>query len=776
VCPINHLFFSEEPLRLDASYGTLLLGENFRLYYSNSQKEFPLVTTDFQMGFQKEVCIDTDQVILPFYHFRFWQKELFYASDGCPTKISSELSYLDRRYVFLASQPFKNLLYSNGLKEYSTTNRLDLFDYFEEQNEEFEVDVMFRPRVFFNSQCLVPDGTPATSLFTLSEGSDSGLTLSAITGSFLIILISAILGFSGIIFKNFCSRKRTRRKMMMVVLSVFMGLFALSLIPVITLLHRVNKVDHSFFKEKLDNGVVCGDRYVHAIVEGVVNGYDKTRAITVALIFFIILACGSWIVFVVIKVISNEEEYQTRTQSSRENSMKTVYIMGTTTENERYTNDREGSTKENALILKPEDEETWEDNRIASYIPQKIFIDDDMMKSMDSEMKGRPVVKSRVLGASKIIGKSQDELAGNEEYYRRKQKRKKRNEKLQKRLNKQKGFELINTNNSKNKETLKGGSSDEEEPSQIMKEFPRNYQTITIMSPIESMDESEIIVKKVHNRQISPPRKSQKDLKISIEKQEMPELDQDKLKSPINGKSKPQFQESIINQKEKDSKLDFEQKQKELGLNKPMGLFKQNNKPKRSVARNRNARTPHKNSNQRDSQPVERTSRKSRNTNNSEPKERISRKSRNTEKDNPKPSEPQSRPRTSKKSSMIGLSIMSKKVNQPKETSFDVSQEPQDFRVISRSGSKPTSKSPSILSGSKMSEVNAKPLRKSRKSRKDRSVYSSRNSEQEQGLIFGNKAFGKKPRERRAPGDGKVSRKSRRTKKEGSLLSQISRN
>lgn len=762
---MNHLFFSEEALQLDSTYSTLLLGEGFRLYSTNSQKDFPLVTTDFQMGFENHVCIDTTQAILPFFHYPLWQKEFFFPKDGCPTKISSALSYLDLRYVHLASQPFLELLESNGLQQYSSGHGLDLFEYLQSQPEQFDVDLLFRPRIHYNPECLMPNGTPASSLFQLSEGSDSSLTLSAITGSFLMILIAAILGFTGIIFKNFCSRKRTRRKLMMWILSAIMCVFALSLIPVITLLHRVNRVDHSFFQGKLDEGMVCGDRYVQAIIDGVVSGYIKTRGITIALIVFIVLSCVAWVVFVIFKVISSEDEYQTRTQSSRDHSMKIMYIMPTLTENERYTNQPEGSTKENALAVNDDDEDTWADNRIASYIPQNIFINDDDMNSMDSEIKMRPVIKSRILGASKIIMKSPDKDHGSEEYYHRKQRRKKKNEKLRKRLNKQKGFEMIHSNNSRKKKKEEGDLSDDPEKSQIDKEFRESKQTITIMSPVHSMDESEIIAKQVVDRVKPPAPKSKKKLEIDIENHNTPGLQDKLIKSPLDNEMKFTYPKDKSDKTE-ETKIDFDRKQKEIGLNEPMNLFKKE-RPKRSTARSRNEAKSRNDRIKESRQNEQTTERKSRGE--VKRQSRQERKSRGDKERQPR-QERKSRDERSKKSSMIGKSIMSKKVDQPKEASFDISQEPQEMNFMGKSIVK------SRGAKSDNSEGNSKPLRRSRKSRKDRSVHSSNSSVNDQDLIFGKKAFGKKPRERRRQGEERTSRKSRRPKKEGSLLSQISRN
>ena len=756
-CPLNHLFFSEKSLNLGPSYSTFLLGEQFRLYFTNSQTEFPLLTTDFQLAFHREICIDTTQALLPFYHYKFWQYEYFFPEDGCPTKISSELSYLDNRYIYLASQPFKDLLYSNGLEDYSKNYNLDIFEYFDEKEDEFEIDIMYRPRIHYNSNCLVPDGSPATSLFTLLENADSSKTVSMITGSFLMLLLTSILGFTGIILKNFCSRKRTRRKMMMWILSAIILIFSLTLIPVITLLRQVKKVDHSFFQEKLRNGVVCGDRFVHAIIHSVVFGYRKTRSITIALIFFIIFACISWVVFVAFKILSTEDEYDGRTVSDRENSMKTVYVMGTITENERYTNDREGSTKDNALQgVDDDEEETWHDNRIASYIPQKIYIDDDALNSEDSEIVGRPTVKSRILGVSQTIGKK-DKMEEEDDYFRRKQKRKKKNKKLQKRLGKQKGFELINTSSSKGKQLMREEDSfgESQMRREIKAELPEKYQTITIMSPNQSMDESKLIGKKI-NLTKAPKKNQVKKSEIFLKSSVINSEQKERIiqNTPQNKRSTFNFNVEPEKGEEKQKKMDLAKSQ----LEEPLNLFKNNQgKPKRTVGK-------------RTRNPV---SRKDKQKADAEKKVRM-----NPPSDTEKKDKLERKSRVSKKteSSLIGKSILSKKVQQPQEMSFDVSQEPENISLISKPDpiKSPRNKS-NANSNTEKDSVNSRPLRRSRRSRYEKSVYSSSSSNNEKGLLFGNKNLRNRQREKSKQKEGKVSRKSRRPKKDGNLFSALSR-
>ena len=572
-CPLNHLFFSEHVLNLDYSYSTILMSNSFRLYFSNSQKDFPLLTTDFQLGFQQEVCIDTTQIILPAYHYKFWTYELNYPEDGCDTSISSHLSYVDTRYIKISSQPFKNLLYSNGLREYSQTYNLGIYNFFESKTDTFDIDIMFRPRIYYNPECIIDDKTPANSLFTLSEHSNADRIFSLIVASFIMGLITSLLGCSGIILKNFCSRKRTRRKLMMFILSGLVILFTLTLVPVILLHIRVKEANHSFYNSKLDEGVVCGDRYVHAIIKEIVYSYKKTKSIAIALIFFIILACCSWIAFVFIKMISNETEYETRTQSSRNNSMKKVHLFKTVTENERYTNVQIDSTKEQEIRVEDQDNvETWHDNRIASYIPKNNFIDEDAMYSYDSEMVYKPHVNNRALGISKTILKNSGKHNPEDDYFKRKNRRRNKNMKLKKRLKKQKGFELINTHNlndiTRNYDSDSYESSSEEEPSQII---PHKYNTITIMSPNLSMNESQIINKRMNIKKDQKFNYS-KESEVRLQKSEIPSNNEQ-----IFMNEKLEKEQSIVKSPKKNNK------QKLL---ESMGLLTNNeNTPKRTVAK-----------------------------------------------------------------------------------------------------------------------------------------------------------------------------------------------
>ena len=682
------------------------------------------MTTDFQLGFEKEVCIDTTQIILPQSHFEFWNYDFYYPENGCPTKISSSLSYLDGRYVFLSSQNFKNLLLTNNLEQYSQIYNLNISKFFQDEKEEFNVDIMFRPRIHFNKECLIPNGTPATSLFTLLQGSDASKTLTAISVSFVMMLLGTILGCTGIIFKNFCSKKRSKRTLMMWVLSGIMVMFALTLVPIFTLLHRVNQVDHSFFEEKLEEGIVCGDRYVHAIVDGVISSYSKTRAITSALIFFVILACVAWIVFVVFKSISSENEYQFKTKSDRETSSQGVFYVGGMTENERYTNQKEGSTRENALVSNQKDEsDEWEDNRVASYIPQKIYIDEEGVNSFSEEMPFKPHVQSRMLGVSQTISKKREnEEDSDEEYYRRKHRRKRKNKGLQKRLGKNKGFEMVGRDF---KDTSKEGKSimdDQDYDNQIRTDVKR-YDTITIMSPNLSMEgetnevkESTIISKKVNHPGIGEVEDLNKSGIVFVEKSK---IEDEPLKFKDN-----QIKRTPVRNKRK-VKDNLEKKSEKKRIQKSINLLSSNtSKPKRTKVET-------KKENQ---------------------KETVSRKSRNANKIGV---------------SNLMLSKVSRKARQPKEIRFDVSEEPSNITQINKKNprkNRPQSKS-------KEDAFESKPLRKSRKSRYEKSVYSSNGSSQDNGLIFGNKSLGKKPRERTKKNDIRVSRKSRNTKKEGSLFS-----
>jgi hypothetical protein len=633
-CPLNHIFFSENPLNLDYSYSTILISDQFRLYFSNSQTEFPLITTDFQLGLNKEVCIDTTQILLPSYHYQFWTYDSYFPEDGCPTKISSELSYLDSRYVLVATQPFKELLYSNDLKGYSDNHKLGIFDFFESKEDIFDIDIMFRPRIYYNSDCQIDNKTPANSLFTLSENSNSEKILGAIIASFVMGLITSLLGCTGIILKNFCSRKRTRRILMMVVLSAFIVLFTLTLIPVIILYTRVKEVDHSFFQTKIDEGIVCGDRYVHAIINEIVHNYKKTSSISIALIFFIILSLISWIVFIVFKLLSDENEYEVRTQSARENSMKTIYVMGTITENERYTNDREEMEKVEEDKAEEDDEETWHDNRIASYIPQKFFIDEEAMNSYDSEAPFRPEVKSRILGISKTIRKVEEKNT-EDDYYKRKQKRRNKNKKLQKRLEKQKMFEMINTINSKNTDKGRKNESSEDSSSENLASqiAPEKYNTITIMSPNLSMDESKIINNKMTKKQPENKFNFSKNSPKSKQKEDLPKLE----KVDSEEKKMDSSNENNDQNKYYEEEVKMPNKITKSKLLESVGLLKNN--PKRTK------RTP------------------------------VKRKiTKNDKANSNNPSQPSS----------MHQSIVSSKVKKPRNAQNDVNEEPMNQSIVSR--------------------------------------------------------------------------------------------
>lgn len=741
-CPLNHLFLSANPLILDSSYSTIFLSEGLRLYFSNSQQEFPLVTTDFQLAYNKQVCIDPSQVLRPALHFHFWTFDVFYPEDGCPTKISSSLSYLDSRYVFLSSQSFKGLLNSNGLEQYSASHGLDIFDFFRDSDQDFDVDIMFRPRIYYNPDCLVPGKNPATSLFTLSENSNSEEIQDTVIACFFMLVFTGFLGFVGIILKKFCSRKRNRRKMMTWILTGVMVLFTLTLVPVVILLRRVDQVDHSFFRSKMDADIVCGDRFVKAIIEGIVYNYNETRSIAIAVVVFIVLASGSWVVILVIKLITNEDEHEVRTVSDREHSKRTVYVMGTIPENERYTNDREGSTKENALELDGDD--TWHKHRVVSYIPKNIYIDEQELNSFDSELAYKPA-KSRVLGVSQAISKGYKRDM-DEEYYNRKQKRR-RNAKLQKRLEKQKGFEMINTINSKSTQNKGESLMDQREREDSHIKAPidaEKYQTITIMSPNLSMDESQIIQTKVNQRQMSPEREPPKKPKLDSENEVVPQksrrnhIERNLVESSEVASSKKESAKNnplFDNNEVESEEVKAPNNNRDNKMFESITMFKNKNRPKRTRAK-----------------PTGRKPARSR-----------TKRSRNDTKTS-----------TDTNQSNL-LSRISQKVKKPEVNHSEDDHEPEE---VSKMGKRPESS----LMGSRRPKTRgeqekSKGIRRSRKSRYEKSVHSSSSSNQESGLLFGNKQMKRKTRDKQNAGE-KVSRKSRQSRKsrnpqnKGSLFSK----
>ena len=480
-CPLNHLFFSEKPVSVNQDYRVLILGEKMRVYFSNKQTGFPVLTKDMRLGYQQKVCVSPDEQLGVSEQWPFFERQFYSVGESCPTKWLSNNVQNDDRYLPLISFSYLELLWANDLFQFSTQLGLSIHDFYrissspknvsdkktvndfiyenvnpvigsdsendtsqeganlgpgpgpfrvlleerdgegqtnwqrapgnnnaapiskvvrldpkilqmprilsysisESNFKDYKVDVMFRPRIFYNDECLMANRDSVNSLLSISQNSNRDRIKRILNTGFLVCFFCLVLGYVALFFRKFCLQKvkyfqqsKRRLKIAYLLLSVLMAINIVTVFPMCAAISAISDQDHSFFEQLIQNKVRCGDRYVHFLITNTLSGFRMLNVLASHAIIFCFSIFVTWIVYVILELKQKHKAVAIPSNSTEEtrdgveiNMFKSSILKS---ENMMISKSNIYNVEGGKSVI---DWDQNPDNRMVSYIPKQFFID-----------------------------------------------------------------------------------------------------------------------------------------------------------------------------------------------------------------------------------------------------------------------------------------------------------------------------------------------------------------------------------------------------------------